>query len=903
MKITNTFSIKQCLPVSILLSFFLFKPLFPQDTNQPVNFLYSNTSLESSLESLIEKYRLSIVYLDHQVQGKIINSECVDCSGDEALTKLLEGTSLIWVKNGDQYIIQALTDVLPNGYEIGGYVRDKSSKEFIPFANVFIKNSYIGDITNESGYFSLINVMADICTLTVSYIGYKPENEIIRWADVKDNLIHIELEPRVISTAGITVKGEYLEYMDQTSEPNRISFSPRHINSLPKLGETDLFRSLQLLPGVLVGNAGSAGLYIRGGTPDQNLILLDGISIYQTDHFFGFYSSINASAVKDIQVYKGGYPAKYGGRVSSVITMTGKTGNTDLTKYNLNLNLLSTGISIEQPLFGRGSIFLSARSSYSDYYKTKLYDKIYNFLISGEGLNIGSESGNPEEYKSTYTPDFSFQDFNGKIMFLPTEQDIFSISYYQGQDNLVEFRNYIFIEKENETFTTGSENIDTDWGNEGAGLLWSRRWKFPLYSKINISQSIYESKSLFNSHWVGPEGDFIDYSTLGINKIKDNSFRFDNEFSFSNSHNFNFGIQVKKFNTEYNETNEYIIYLVENLDTTYLPLGQPVDQEMRGSLSSFYFMDQWKWKNIFIFDFGLRVSEYNKTSEKYFEPRFSFNFTKGNFYKITGHVGRYHQFMHRFSNDYISNGSRFVWMLSNDNLMPILSDHYSLGIQYVKPGISMSTVLYYRTYENLADFSSLDTPNYTYDDSLNLVRFGSGKVKGYEILLHKKSGFINGWASYNYTQVNHLFPEQNGGYDFLAEFDRAHEFKCVAISSLGPWSLTASWVVSSGRVITPTDSLYIDFDENDKLILVSRPSSKNSDQLQLLDRLDISVSYRVSLSSFSCEVGLSIYNIFNRKNISHRRYVFFKDNGEDKIIPTDVTTLGITPTLYIQFNN
>ena len=371
------------------------------------------------------------MYQDRHLKDKQTSARCSGCTTEEALDTLLTEHNLNWEKVGNQYIIST-PDSKEEMYTIHGYVRDYISGESIPYANVFFMNTSTGGVTNQNGYF-LLKAPRGKHTLQVSYIGYEMVRKIVTAMENIISFYLIELHPTVLRGKRVTVTGGNLEFMDQPIKSGRISFSPRHIASLPKLGETDAFRSMQLLPGIHIGNTGSAGLYIRGGTPDQNLILLDGIPIYQTDHYYGFFSAINSDAVKDIQIFKGGFPAKYGGRISSVIEITGKQGSTKYKRLNISTNLLTTGFTYEQPLFGKGSLFLAYRGSYSHYYKTSLYHHIYDFLTNEGGSENSTAISIPD---STYTPNLSFSDFNGKITLIPTNKNVLSFSYFSGKDEI-----------------------------------------------------------------------------------------------------------------------------------------------------------------------------------------------------------------------------------------------------------------------------------------------------------------------------------------------------------------------------------------------------------------------------------------------------------------------------------
>jgi hypothetical protein len=244
--------------------------------------------------------------------------------------------------------------------DISGIVRDSASGEALPFANVLIDNSDQGTTTNKDGYFVLVNVPAGTYTLTVRYIGYVSKSVKVESGSARLAPLLIELNQTVLEGEQVTVTAPSQMLDASSKEVGQVTFSPRQLSSLPSIGETDIFRAMQLLPGVSAANEGQSGLYVRGGTPDQNLILFDGMTIYHVDHFFGFFSAFNADAVKDVQLYKGGFPAQYGGRISSVIDMTGKSGDRKRTRFGFGANLLSAHAGFETPLWKAGTLLFTS---------------------------------------------------------------------------------------------------------------------------------------------------------------------------------------------------------------------------------------------------------------------------------------------------------------------------------------------------------------------------------------------------------------------------------------------------------------------------------------------------------------------------------------------------------------
>ena len=268
---------------------------------------------------------------------------------------------------------------------ISGVVKDKESGETLPFANVYVKDTNIGTTTNEDGFFTLFNVPSENSTIQVQYLGYKIANIILTAEIVKEKII-IQLVPDDNQLDEVVVTNDSGQIIKMSENVSQISLSPKKLASIPNLGEKDIFRSIQLLPGVSGTNESSSGLYVRGGTPDQNLVLLDGFTVYHVDHFYGFFSAFNSGAIKDIQMFKGGFPAEYGGRISSVMDLTGKTGNSNRLSLSAGVSLVSTNATIEIPIGKNANLLMAGRRS-SDILKTALFNSIFDLYSDNNSTN------------------------------------------------------------------------------------------------------------------------------------------------------------------------------------------------------------------------------------------------------------------------------------------------------------------------------------------------------------------------------------------------------------------------------------------------------------------------------------------------------------------------------------
>ena len=839
--------------------------------------MFVNKPLNLAIDSLVSTYDLNIVYQDKIINNITINSICKNCNSDEAIKSLLKNTSLDWKKNKYQYII--INNKINK--TISGYIIDAKSGEYIPHANIYVKDSYLGTMSDEYGFFNISGNIDKADTLIISYIGYHPLKIV---NNVNDDANYYEIMPKILGVETINIFGEKIEFLQRSSSHGELAFSPRHITNLPNIGESDVFRSLQLLPGIQMGNSGFAGLFIRGGTPDQNRIILDGMTVYQVDHFFGFFSSINSNIVKDVQIYKSSFPAKFGGGISSIIDITGKSGSTKKQKLDLFTNMLSAGFTYQKPLSKRGSLILSARRSFTDQYQTKLYDKIHDFLISGSGLNIGSELPSDSlSYSSQYLPNFYFYDINGKFTYLPTEKDIISISFYEGRDYLGEEKTFDFPSD-----TIGVDQVKTNertrWGNNGLSGRWLHRWSEKLTTQLFLSDTKYLSNHLLNSYWSLDTSITPVYLSQDKNQIIDQTSRINVTYNTGKNHLIELGLAKTIYTTDYSlDLGDSIIF---------------INEKIKGSLIEGYVQDRWIVSPNMELLLGLRSEKFSKSNTIFIDPRLSVSYYLSDRLSLKVSGSRAHQFLNRFSNDVITNGSKFVWLIPNKHMEPMGSIQKNFGIEYDSPDIFFGFDLYNKNVSNISDFSQFVFPIDVYSESSNNLTFqGEGKSNGFELFFHKKKGKLKGWASYNYGTIQCKFPELNGGEVFLANHDRTHELKSALISSIGKWTLTITGLISSGRVFTPNNNLMIRENENANYTLQAEPGTKNSKRLPIVQRIDLSLNRSIYFMEKNIDIGISIFNVFNRKNISHRSYNLFID----PFISTDVIMLGFTPTISMKF--
>ncbi|MEK7729716.1 MAG: TonB-dependent receptor, partial [candidate division KSB1 bacterium] len=760
------------------------------------------------------------------------------------------------------------------------------------------KGSAHGTSSNVNGYFVLVNVAAGLCTLRAQHIGYHPLDFAVQVRPGQEALT-LKLRQTVLQSEEIVVTAENLQTMEVTAEPAQVRLSPRQIASLPALGEADIFRALQLLPGISGVNDGSSGLYIRGGTPDENHVLFDGMTIYHVDHLFGFISAFNPEAVKDVRVFKGGFPAKFGGRTASVIELTGKSGSFDDFNASGSVNLLSGSGTTQIPLGHRGAWLLSFRRSYMDVIKSDLYNKIYASL-TGKNNTSGSTAETPAApgpggrggigtRAVTITPDFYYYDLNSKLSFSVSQRDLFSLSFYNGKDNLDRSQDLGAVQFRQGNPLGGPANTNvtvndvTKWGNVGASTKWARVWSDRFYSNFLAAYSSYSSSSNRGLNTGADNQNTLRraFSSQEENEVQDLTLQFDHEWQATAAHRIEFGAQRVR--------TEVDVRFASNDTITILRRNDQANQ------TSLYLQDQWKMFSPFEMTFGVRATNYAPLKENYFEPRLSFKWFLHKNLWLKGAYGEYHQFVNRITNENVLEGNRDFWALSNAHLPPTVARHQIFGASYENRDYLFDVEAYYKDLDNVAEFSQRfrRSPE---DPVENLFFVGRGYAKGIEFLAQKKFGKINGWASYTLGKVEYTIAPFNNGAPFPANQDRRHEVKLVGNYKLGKWNLAGTWVYATGAPYTAPENQY-----NIALLDGSTRSfihvgDKNAQRLSTYHRMDVSLSRQFESSAVNWDLGLSVFNLYNHKNVWYREYRL----DTSPVIVNDIVTLGFTPTVTLK---
>jgi TonB dependent receptor/CarboxypepD_reg-like domain/TonB-dependent Receptor Plug Domain len=639
---------------------------------------------------------------------------------------------------------------------ISGSLKDATDGETLIGATVEAVGLNKGNVSNEYGFYSFsLPEGRDSVTLRFSYIGYAtvfkrilPKNGPIK--------LNIELTPEGALIQEVIIKANVLEEKLKSTEMSVTTISTREAKALPALfGEVDLVKILQLKPGVLAGSEGTTGIFVRGGANDQNLFVLDEAVVYNPNHLFGFFSTFNPDAVKDMRVYKGGFPAQYGGRLSSVLDIRMKEGNNKKYEVAGGVGLISSRLTVEGPIQKEKSSFIvSGRRTYAD--------------VITRGINRANESNadfNP-------IPDYYFYDLNTKVNFTLSEKDRLFISGYFGRDRF-QFRN--------ETF-----NFLFDWGN----ITGTTRWNHVFGPRLFVNTTFTFSDYRYRLQNVLQGFSF----RLGSN-IKDANLKTDFYYQPSNKHTIRFG-----GNATYHEFTVGRLRAGSDDGRINFEAGQIFD----GTEYGLYFADEWAVTDRLKVNYGLRTSAWNNQPAFYvrLEPRLAANFEVNENLSVKGSYSRMNQYVHLLASSGLSLPTD-IWYPTTQNIKPEVSDQIAVGASWLLgKKVLITWEAWYKWLQNQIDFK--DGAEIFANNNLE-AELLTGKGFAYsplELEIEKKEGKLTGWIGYTLAWVRRgEFPGINDGAYFPPRFDTRHNLTIVGMYSLSPkWQFTVSGVYSTGNV-------------------------------------------------------------------------------------------------------
>jgi len=739
---------------------------------------------------------------------------------------------------------------------ISGFVRDAESRETLVAANVIIQGTSFGAMTNTEGYFVIHNVPTGDVILACTYIGYKPYQQTISFSGEKSLTVEIELEPTALQSEEVVVEAERTESVELV-ETGTIHVTPRKLQASPVMAEADLMRTLQSLPGVLTLSEFSSGLYVRGGTPDQNLVLLDGVQIYNVNHLFGLFSTFDVEAIKDVKFVRSGFSARYGHRLSSVLDITNKDGNRSGFRGKTSLGLVSTRSTLQGPV-GNGAWFFSGRRTYVDY------------IINGaEQMATGATRDQLE-----FIPDYYFYDAHFKVSQNLGPQDKLSLTYYSGRDML----NY---DQQQFAFSFG-------WGNQALNARWTHLFSDQLFSNFHLSRSYYHSDL---------DRDDALFTGKIFNDVADLNLGGDFEYFASGTQTVKAGFEVKRLEAQYDARLN----------------KQEALQTAGSSHLALYIQNEWKVSPLLMVQPGLRVTGYfpqiyhNSHEQVSYQgdptltvmPRFSAKYLLTDHMRVKASLGRYVQFLNIVP---LGDGNMSIidiWFPNDGSLPPSEAYHYVAGLEGdLTPALSWSVETYYKTMPRLY---RLDMTAVRVQKGSDLFHAGSGWAAGADFYLEKSRGDFTGWLSYSLGWTKRKFAAIDDGREFYPKFDRRHNVKMVGTYRFSDrWSTNVAWTYGTGQGYTrPLGQYQLRYPDHQESFVVG--GHRNNARLPAYHRLDVGIRYSRVMpeSKWLREWSwyLQLFNAYNRRNLWHKN-VSFSDNGTAKV--TEVRMLPILPTLGIE---
>tara|TARA_R110002073_G_scaffold216229_2_gene376445 strand:+ start:7093 stop:9459 length:2367 start_codon:yes stop_codon:yes gene_type:complete len=766
-------------------------------------------------------------------------------------------------------------------YTVSGIIKEASNGETAFGASVYLKGTTIGAMSNEYGFFS-ITAPKGRYTLVVSYIGFEDATKIIILD--KDQKINFEIKESSTQLEEIVIKSKESEI---TSIKNpQMSVSKIKVKTIKKmpvvLGEVDIIKSIQMLPGVTNGGEASSGFNVRGGAADQNLVLLDEAIIYNTSHLLGFFSVFNADAIKDVKLYKGGIPARFGGRVSSVLDVRQKDGNNKDFKLTGGLGIISSRLAAEGPLFNsKGSFLVAGRSSYA-----------HLFMKMADEENSAN-----------------FYDLNLKTNYELNENNKLYLSGYFGRDGF--------------DFEGGFES---NYGNLSGNLRWNHIFNDKLFSNLSLIYSKYDydlTLDTFEFNWVS--------------SIKNYNAKYDLKYYASDSFKLDFGANAIYYDFDPGRIDP-------TTDTS--PINSLQLDKKKAFESGLYINAEHKLTNRLTAHYGIRYSNFSRlggqslydyenenpvvynealgiyqtgtvTGETAYakdeeiktfnnlEPRVALSYQLNETSSVKGGYSRTAQYIHLLSNT-SSVTPLDVWTPSGKYIKPQLSDQFALGYfkNFENKTYSFEAEVYYKTVDNRIDYidgSDLIGQNTIETEILN----GESRAYGLELLLRKSKGDFTGWFGYTLSKSEQRTlggsaggPGINNGNWYSTAQDRTHDFSFTGSYKLNQkWAFGTNFVFQTGRPVTYPNGQY-----EYEGVSVTSYADRNSDRLSAYHRLDVSATFTPNKNPnkrWTGEWVFGLYNLYGRKNAASVSFGQNRETGANEATRTSI--FGLVPSVSYNF--
>ncbi len=774
---------------------------------------------------------------------------------------------------------------------ISGYVMDAASKETLIGATIFDKNSGKGCATNSYGFYTLTLNQGQV-DLQVSYVGYTQQSRAL---DLKENLsLNFMLETNT-TLDEVVVEGTRATVSARNPQMSVVELPVQQIKSIPTLfGETDVLKAIQLLPGVQNGSEGSAGMYVRGGGPDENLLLLDGVPVYNVNHMLGFFSVFNPDALKNVTLYKGSFPAHFGGRLSSVVDIRMKEG--DMQKYhgNASIGLISSKFNFEGPIVkDKLSFNLSYRRTYGD-------------LLIKPALWIASWS-TPEISKLSVG--YYFYDFNAKLNWKISDKDRLYLSFYTGDDA-------IYFGVKNKDFVSDSTQythrikLNWKWGNKVAALRWNHVVSQKLFMDASVNYTQYRHNLGMN---LTEEDTYLPTNTVSKNVfdmvyksgINDLTAKVDFDYTPLPNHEIRFGgnytyhiFRPEVQSIQMSESQQSLVDTVTGSPNVY------------AHETALYAEDNMTFGDIFRMNLGVHYSTFTVEGKTYqsVQPRVSTSLMLASNLSLKAGYAYMTQYVHLLSNSSLSLPTD-LWVPVTAKIVPMNAHQWSVGAFYELPRLfDISVEGYYKTMDNLLEYkdgASFFGSSERWDEK---VCMGKGWAYGVELLVQRSFGKTTGWIGYTWAHSKRQFDREgmviNDGKVFPAKYDRRHDISVTVQHKFSDkFDLSGTWVFSSGNCGTLGTQVYEGLPNDWGEFQHINALERNNFRMGNYHRLDLGANLHFPLNPGLLTLNFSVYNVYNHNNpfLVYTDYVYDESTQQAEKKLMQVSIFPIIPSFSLSY--
>lgn len=814
--------------------------------------LWAQTGLRDGMALLEEKFGVHFVYdasLPLEKQGGRADAATLE----QALRQLFGGSDIGFELKGDHVILRKISRLT-----ISGLITDAATGETLIGAGA--TSGKHGTVSNSFGFYSLtIPGEKDRADVTFSYVGYLPKTLTIPAG--RDTTVHVRLVPGAsLEEAVVTAPRES---GIASTRMGAIEVPVAAVKSVPALfGEADVLKTIQLLPGVQGGTEGFSGLYVRGGGPDENLLLLDGIPLYHAEHMLGIFSVFQPEAVKKVTLYKGSFPARYGGRISGIVDVRTNDGNLYETHGSVGVSMIGEKLHIEGPVWkGKTSYSLSARGMHT--------------LLLTPVIKLTGFDGN-----------YFFYDLDAKFAHRFSGRDRLYFNVYHGLDNF-HYResNKAFDGRTGQPFTD-TQKLGIRWGNTVAALRWNHVVGPRLFMNTTVAFNRYHMRmdSDMRTREIKADGDTEDSQVQFDYRsgMRDWVAKADFDYTPSSSHKFKFGAEYT-FHTFVPETlTGYGRQRVNESPQADTTLYMRSNSLQRGHEASLYAEDEIRLGSHLSLNPGLRATLFNTQGKTYWsiEPRLNakVNFTEDWWAKAS--YSRMSQYVHLLSSSQITLPVD-LWVPITRNIHPETADQFSLGLYFGGlPGWNFSVEGYYKAIRNVLEYK--EGAVFLFDSSgwESKVEAGSGRAMGVELFIEKTTGKTTGWLGYTLAKSDRLFPSINHGQRFPYRYDRRHSVNLVVNHRFNEkFDISLAWNFASGGVTTLPERRIVASSPAGEPRYVDLVSSRNNFRLPASHTLNLGFNFHRRHTRGESIWNLSVYNVYNHMNPT----LVQKENNESVI--------------------